>query len=522
MESLGGFIDPSLSTPRPSTPSTSSPSNSTPTKPSDSPAPSSATSSGADAAATREGGQESTTLDLDKEVQNVIAGFGSFWGKVRKQSTAVFSTAEKQFESTLRKDLNPLLSKAKANLDQFSTAARAEVQRLSETPTSNQSSGVVIGSDGVPIIVEAPEDVKGKGVDRSNEPDVNPSAAASAFFSKVQHQLASMQDQAPQALHSLSTNFSQFQDQLSHLNLGSATTSEYLHKGETWFNEFKDEVSKLAKDAVQIVPPTATQSRTSEEITLINGMTRKDTLLYRLRSDPSAFLVDPSLPPLPSATDSTDHRSAYSDFLSTLPSTAALADSDQVKLEREKGGQVLERTRRDVVAQEGGQIDDEEFWRRYLFRVHLIEQDEEKRKKVLSVTQTGAEEDEFSWDMDEEESATAGEPHAEPETTLAQSPSDKQDTTLTSTREEPAHVDAHPSSNRDNEREATPTRRRASSSSRSSDGTRTSYDIVGEKSGNPSVDGENAAEDETRDRDHETAKKAQAVEEEDEDDSDWE
>jgi len=87
--SLGGFVDPSLSTPRPSTPSftapasssspssstsTVSPSNSTPTKtaPSSSEAPVGSRA-------------EETTLDLDKEVQNVIAGFGSFWGKVRKQ-----------------------------------------------------------------------------------------------------------------------------------------------------------------------------------------------------------------------------------------------------------------------------------------------------------------------------------------------------------------------------------------------------------------------------------------------------
>ncbi|GAA5849410.1 hypothetical protein JCM3766R1_006073, partial [Sporobolomyces carnicolor] len=436
------------------------------------------------------------------------------------------------FESTLRKDLNPLLSKAKANLDQFSTAARAEVQRLSETPTSNQSSGVVIGSDGVPIIVEAPEDVKGKGVERSNEPDVNPSAAASAFFSKVQHQLASMQDQAPQALHSLSTNFSQFQDQLSHLNLGSSTTSEYLHKGETWFNEFKDEVSKLAKDAVQIVPPTATQSRTSEEITLINGMTRKDTLLYRLRSDPSAFLVDPSLPPLPSATDSTDHRSAYSDFLSTLPSTAPLADSDQVKLEQERGGQVLERTRRDIVDQEGGQIDDEEFWRRYLFRVHLIEQDEEKRKKVLSDAQTV--EDDFSWDMDDEEpsSSTASAP---PSTNKTPSLREHDAQPVPSTTE--ATIDSRPlqptepvSSEVTSSEGAVPTHAgkiEESPRTSSSDETRTSFDIVGERSGNPSVDGSSEIENDVETR---TATGAEAKpkvnpaenDDDDDDDSDWE
>lgn len=313
------------------------------------------------------------------------------------QSTAAFSSAEKQFEST-RKDLNPLLSKAKANLDNFSTAARAEVQRLSEVqqPSASGGGGVVIGADGLPMIIGGEEEEerkldKGKGVDRSSssESTENPAAAASAFFSKIQSQLSSMQDQAPQALHALSSNFSQFQDQLSHLNLKNSTAEEYLHKGEHWLNEFKEEVSKLAKEAVQIVPPSSTgqetlsaSSRKSEEFALIKGMTRKDTLLYRLRSDPSVFLIDPSLPPLPSSNDLTDHRSAYSTFLSTLPSS--LLDSDLVKEARERGGEVLEQTRQEITMKEGGGINEEEFWKRYLFRVHLIEQEEEKRKKVLS------------------------------------------------------------------------------------------------------------------------------------------
>lgn len=284
---------------------------------------------------------------------------------------------------------------------------------------------MVIGPDGLPMIIGGPEDDeiepkkkldKGKGVDRS-EPSLlpssttsssssttttqDPSAAASAFFSKIQSQLSSMQDQAPQALHALSSNFTQFQDQLSHLNLKNSTAEEYLHKGEHWLSEFREEVSKLAKEAVQIVPPTSTtstsssnplDSRKSEEFTLMKGMTRKDTLLSRLRSDPSIFRIDPSLPPLPSSNDLTDYRDFYSSFLKTLSEEEekGLVGSERVKKEEKEGGEVLESTKREIIApsseegRSGDKVTEEEFWKRYLFRVHLIEEEEEKRKKVLS------------------------------------------------------------------------------------------------------------------------------------------
>ncbi|GAA6014414.1 hypothetical protein JCM11491_007045 [Sporobolomyces phaffii] len=557
MESLGGFVDPSLSTPRPSTPASSTPAAaSTPSASIPSDSSLSGASSNDPAAATT-----TTTLDLDKEVQNVIAGFGSFWGKVRKQSTAAFANAEKQLEST-RKDLNPLLSKAKANLDTFSTAARAEVQRLSEVqqPPTTGGGGVVIGADGLPMIIggeEEPQKLdKGKGVDRSeSSPSTssteNPAAAASAFFSKIQTQLSSMQDQAPQALHALSSNFTQFQDQLSHLNLKNSTAEEYLHKGEHWLNEFKDEVSKLAKEAVQIVPPSLSgqaadevrDSRKSEDFSVMKGMTRKDTLLYRLRSDPSVFLVNPALPPLPSSNDLTDLRAAYSSFVSTLPSD--FMTTDLVKTAKEQGGDVLEQTRLDVTTGEGDKVGEEEFWKRYLFRVHLIDEEEEKRKKVLSVTQP--EEDDFSWDMDDEETTASSTTNPTSPAPVAAEPaaaslaSDSRPSASTPT---PTAPDSHsqsrevfpiePETDEDATPEdaeavggprsgSTPTTTNQSPRTSSSDETRTSYDFVGERSGNPSVDGrEEDVEDEPTRVAEVEKKKVVPQEDDDDDDSDWE
>ncbi|GAA5945211.1 uncharacterized protein JCM15063_005328 [Sporobolomyces koalae] len=551
MESLGGFVDPSLSTPRPGTPASAPDSTRSPTASSS--APSTSVSSTASTST------PSSTLDLDKEVQNVLAGFGSFWGKVRKQSTQALANAEKQFEST-RKDLNPLLSKAKQNLDTFSTAARAEVQRLSEvssTPaegTSNQ--GVIVGADGLPMMIATePSDFKqdkGKQVDRgdSTAASENPAAAASAFFSRIQHQLSSVQDQAPRALESLSSNLShQFQDTVAQLNL-KTNTEEYLHKGESWLNEFRTEVSKLAKDAVQIVPPTLSgpaardlaveQSDTLDDLSVTKGMTRRDTLLHRLRSDPNLFLIDPALPPPQSSIDSKDAadlRESYATFLSTLPeSPSTLIDSELVKSARTEGGDQLEQTRVRVVSDPEMNVDDETFWKRYLFRVYLIDQEEEKRKKVLSVAQ--AEEDDFSWDMDDED-ATGSSPQVAPSSAFEPSPSSipAAATTPSSARVPGPVTEPSPASSSlvqpeepdskpiEQDQASTPTTFQSPRTS-SSEETRTSYDFVGERSGNPSVDGrEEVAEEavpESTTGSTTAPSSTDKIQDDDEDDSDWE
>ncbi|GAA5822144.1 hypothetical protein JCM10212_000355 [Sporobolomyces blumeae] len=565
MDTLGGFVDPSLS---------ASSRSSTPAPSTTAPAPArSAPTAESSSSHDRPEVGPAPTLDLDREVQNVIAGFGSFWGKVRKQSTAAFFTAEKQLEST-RKDLDPFLSKAKANLDTFSATARAEVQRLSEAQPTDGASGVVIGPDGVPVIVGDPEPAKvdkGKGVDRSDSTATattsseNPSAAASAFFSRLQTQLSSVH--APAALSTLSTNFTQFQQQLSHLDLGhegAKLAEDYLHKGEAWFGEFKDEVTKLAKDAVQIVPPVSAAAaiggasttaksestgRRSEEF--LTKMSRKDVLLYRLRTDPELLAQDPSLPPPPSSTDLTDHRAAYASFLSTLPADI----SDKTAEAREEGGEALEKTFEKVTA-EGSGVGEEEFWKRYLFRVHIIEEEEEKRKKVLSVAQQ--DDDDFTWDDDEETPASPADPASQsashtPQPSLASSapvpppaarpraPSTSDSAALSShpqTRSDPPWDTDDAEPERETPAIDTPptnqSRRTSSSENENDDSgsrrsleTGASYDLVGERSGNPSVDGDrdDGAEKDTGASGSGTTptKKVEPeADDDDDDDSDWE
>ncbi|GAA5969188.1 hypothetical protein JCM21900_004721 [Sporobolomyces salmonicolor] len=495
-------------------------------------------------------GTESGIKGLDKEVQNVMAGLGSFWGRVRKQGTAALATAEKQLEST-RKDLTPLVSKARANLDSFSESTKAELQRLSEA-SAQPHSGVMIGADGVPVIldqVEPPREDKGKGVDRSgsvssSDASQNPAAAASAFFSKVHSQLASnanVQDlgkNLSSLSSNLTTNLSSLQNQLAHLDLGesSKVAEDYLHKGETWFAEFTHEVGRLANDAVKVVPPI--EAEPSKSLTQAEqvALGRREMLLYKLRTDSSAFFIDPAQPPPSSSsaspfadaasTPQPDTRESFSRFLQSIENRGGFEGptfTAQVEAERAAGGEALEKTWKEVV-REGG-LSNEAFWVRYLFRVRGIEEEEERRRRVLQDAQQ--DDEDFSWDMDDEENGPAptSPPTAQPSTvpsTIAPSPAAAPSESTT-----PASVSAGATTPRSNAPEATtvpstPQSLPLASPRASSDGT-SSYDVVGEKSGNPSVDGDADAdaEETTVERSSVTPTKTEHHREEEED-SDWE
>ncbi|BGP18747.1 hypothetical protein JCM10213_003054 [Rhodosporidiobolus nylandii] len=497
MDSLGGFYDPTSSTPRPSTPSSAS---STPVPARETSAPKESAQSAAPAA-----------QQLEKEVQNVMSGLGSFWGKVRKQATAAAATAEAQY-SKAQKDLTPFLSKAQQQLDTLSAQTKAELARLSETPQQQGQGGVVIGADGVLIVMDEPvrapaalaakEDVKGKGVDPAERGAVDeaqqaaaaeqtPAAAASAFLRSLSSrasaasapQLQALQKDLSSLRSGLSTNLEHLQSQLGQLNVGEELQQTgklaegYLHKGESWFAEFSAEVGKLAKEAVRVVPPVPGNSSPTQQtqgrqagsgVAVTQAVGRKVALLYRLRTDPSLLLADPALPPTPSS-DAKDVREAYAAFVaslqqSTLDGFGTPVWGEKVAAELAEGGEGLAKTLRELTEQ--GEMSEEAFWTRYFFRKQEIEEEEGRRRRVLQGAAAEQSDDDFSWDMDDEESS-ASVSSPPPSTTAAP---------LSTPAPPAASSSAAPQPEK--EKEISP---RASSET-----TTASYDVVGEKSGNPS------------------------------------
>ncbi|GAA6024327.1 hypothetical protein JCM10207_009267 [Rhodosporidiobolus poonsookiae] len=512
MDSLGGFWDPSASSSRSGTPTPASSSAAAA-------ASSTSTATPTDTAQQAEGGP---LAGIDKEVATVMSGLGSFWGKVRKQGQTALQNAEAQY-SKAQKDLTPLLSQARTQLDQISTQTKAELARLSEQATPQPGSGVMIGADGMPVILDevphappAAKEDKGKGVDRGAEGEPSavddastaaaheqtPAAAASAFFRSLstaaQPQLQSLGRDFSSLQSNLQSNLTHLQDQFSHLDLQSELSQTqrlaegYLHKGESWFAEFSAEVGKLAKDAVRVVPPSAggsvaagaaNRSAKAGQSTL----SRRELLLFKLRSDPALLAADPAAP---DASPST--REAFAAFTAALQSTRDGFDTpafaERVEAELQEGGEALQRTRQRLTAGGEGQegMSDEAFWGRYFFRKDEIEREEERRRRVLQVDTQTPSDDDFSWDMDDEESAASV---ASPPPSVAPTPSSAAPLPSAQPASPPsppavsAPAPAAP---------ASPPRPAAQGAEEpspraSSDTTSGSYDVVGETSGNPSA-----------------------------------
>lgn len=236
---------------------------------------------------------------------------------------------------------------------------------------------------------------KGKGVDReggdSQDHHETPAAAASAFFASLakNQNVKDLSRNLTSLQSNLSTNLHQLQSQLSHLDLseGQKVAENYLHKGEHWFQEFSAEVGKLAKDAVKVVPPGASAgagmppARASLE-KAAGGLSRREQLVYKLRSEPPVFLVDPATPP--SAAGAPDSREAFAQYLANVQQAHGSFESESfaalVQRELVEGGEVLRKTRDELVP---AQLSDEAFWTRYFWRKQQIEDEEERRKKVL-------------------------------------------------------------------------------------------------------------------------------------------
>jgi len=131
--------------------------------------------------------------------------------------------------------------------------------------------------------------------------------------------------------------------------------------------------------------------------------TRAEALLKQLRHDPAVIKVDPEA----DETVKEIYDTWVRDFVSSRDSgilgvewTTAAEKAVQDPID----GEALKSTRDSLVP---SIMTDEVFWTRYFFRVHQVEQEEERRKALLQ--NPIAHDDEFSWEDDEDESNTAPE-----------------------------------------------------------------------------------------------------------------
>ena len=230
---------------------------------------------------------------------------------------------------------------------------------------------------------------------------------------------------------------------------GAAARGEELLRGASVF----------LRDAVRVVPPeeadsspSASTTLSAHEDTMSRGTavptpiavsstpaTRRGALLRALRENPAILRVDPA----------GEERSAAL-FVSWVGRIGAEASRDESRRESELGADdgALQSTRsalgechllftcrsvgRCVVDSSWGclvpgELTEDEFWTRYFFRVHQIDQEEERRKAVLagecclhlllsrlltyddSIAGPTDQDDDFSWEDDDEDAALKAE-----------------------------------------------------------------------------------------------------------------
>ncbi|KAJ7647176.1 hypothetical protein FB45DRAFT_892633 [Roridomyces roridus] len=354
------------------------------------------------------------TQSLEEEVNEVIGTLGRFWGDFRKQSQTALETA--------RKDLGGVVAQAQQGLSQLTA----------ETPNTTESE-----SEPTPTPPAATESVDESTTPRNSSPVAGPSSGT--IFSRLQAALppnlvATVQSQIPDSLKQ--TDLAQMRNTLSSefqrvQGLTRVQAEEFAHKSEALLREAIKEAGDALRDAVKVVPPEEAGSNSGKLLwdgadmwmlpfdtasdasasgkgkekagrqtadAQLAVATRAEALLKRLKHDSEIIKHDPE----------TDAKELYAQWLATSMTGGIDGEEWTVKItavmNETADGLALKANHDALVPTE---MTRETFWQRYFFRVHQIEQEEEKRKALLQ--RSAENEEDFSWEDEEEPLSTTKE-----------------------------------------------------------------------------------------------------------------
>lgn len=303
-----------------------------------------------------------------------------------KQSQALASNAAK--------DLTPYLDKAKAELDKLNEQAKASAAAGQAAAISELG----VNADNPSVVLQAPRENKGKGVDREGSNDATsptgstrtpvpefsgedsqPVMNATAFFSKLQNQLSSNPN-----FQNFQHTFQNMQHELKHkvddfskidMHEAKEKYEKAMNSGEKYWKVASKELTDLFGEVVQIVPPEGYSAEGQEQPPGAAGKAadkrrkdaavaaagRKEMLLHRIRSEPAILLVDPAEAPAAvgaSANDASgedkkethaDTREAFAAFLQTVQEIGGVGNETwkakiKSELDDEDGGAALRQT----------------------------------------------------------------------------------------------------------------------------------------------------------------------------------
>ncbi|KAG5648557.1 hypothetical protein DXG03_003168 [Asterophora parasitica] len=385
---------------------------------------------------------------LNEEVSEVIGQLGRFWGGFRKQACLrIHNRSSQSVLQTARKDFGDVVSQAQKELTKLTTesTAGASTSTTSATETSSESD--------VPATHRATGDVAGDAQDdapraptsaQEEEGALSVSTTAStSLFSRLQsalppNLLETARNQLPESLKNASENIdlpqlrANFVSELQRVQgVTRAQAEEYVHKTDELLREAVKEAGEVLRDAVKILPPEETAQSGSGLVWDGSDMwslplepsdaassnnpptseamaqrryadaqdavaTRAESLFRRLKHDPDIVRHDPAV----------DGGELYSRWVADEVTAKEggiegehWSGKISALLAEPSSGAVLKTTRDTLVPSE---LTEGEFWTRFFFRCHQIEAEEQKRKALLEGTR---EEEDFSWEDDDDETA---------------------------------------------------------------------------------------------------------------------
>lgn len=255
-----------------------------------------------------------------------------------------------------------------------------------------------------------PSDPKGKGKARDEGPIADAEATARSLFSRLSTQTTALQSTLQNSLSTTlaSARASGLDDpaalrarlaenlRLSELKLSLQQAEKlaegYVAKGRGAAEAWAAEAERWVEENVKVVPPPtnlpsggfdagewyafstsapATNPSTPRTDSPAPGLgiagSRKEALLARLRADTALLLVDPA-----AETESKERREEYAKWIRE--------NAEKIPAEKDKEVGNVGEIRMALVPE---QLDDGEFWTRYLFHRDMIEEQEKRRKALL-------------------------------------------------------------------------------------------------------------------------------------------
>ncbi|KAF8757157.1 BSD domain [Rhizoctonia solani] len=498
---------------------------------------------------------------LGEEVNEVIGQLGRFWGGFQKQSSC-FPDCKKglRLGGTSSAE-GGVLARNNATTQRDGPAGSGEASNSATASSTEPPAPISIDTKGKEKEVE--DDT---ATIKSSSPttDTTPGASATTgtFFSRLQanlppqfapaaitatlqSQLSTAQAQADALRTSLATNIQRIQQE-GNMPISFAQAEklagEYVHRSE----ELLKGAGAFLKDAVHVIPaegvdntrewcgtvqickwmmpsPMAPGTPTPEASASGRpALTHAEALLKRLKSDPEVLRVDPA---------SSSAKERYEKYITgiDISDTQWTSRIREVIADTSEDSDSLLSTKEKLVPEA---VSEDEFWKRYFFRVQQINEDEEKRKIILKApTQP---EDDFSWEDDEKpnspinnDESNSTQPPTNPTTDLPPThPSTSTTTLKTSTNDlaPPSPVPAAesattPTATGPNSRSASQiliAHSGVSTSNTSPRESESSFDVV---SASSSVAGMNA---DVADKKRSPDEKTKTDQKDDSDDSDWE